>query len=315
MKNNFALSIIEILIFGLVIGTFCATLDYLRISNAETPMFCLKEYNETTKIENFTSLLYTAERKVREDNTEPLYKSKNIKYKLFGIINIKVPEKYLESNFDKKINITETENCANESKLYFADQNIKVYTYCIDEIEIGSVNEEETLKKKLNEDSTKTVNELKNRLLISKFSPGDIITYELKNKEVSADGITLYQCDRINVNDIYIGTTKTIQQPDFCTYKDDDFKFISKIEEEEHNLLAEETNQPEVFYEDDHYLYEFSEPKANYIYLVTPAVRGKEAQKIPLNTVLNNKLLTIDELAEKGLKFNKKEKQETKTNE
>lgn len=302
MKKNLGIEIIELLSIIFTISSFFAIIDYLRITNAEEPMFCRKEYDDNSKKEIYTSLLYTGERTVRKDNNEPLYNSKNIKYNLFGIFEIKTIDKYIESDYDNKLLLTETENCANQSELYFADENIKVYTYCLDKIEIGESGK--TLLEELKTNSIKLVNELERKLLLAQYS-SDIVKYESNSSAISNTGIVLFQCTKDNINDVYIGKQGIIQQPDFCTYKDDDFKFIAKIIEEDHDPIAEENKKPEIFYEDSEYRYEFSEPKSNYIYLETPEVRGKLSQKIPLTTVLNNNLLTIEELEEKGLEFNK----------
>ena len=63
-----------------------------------------------------------------------------------------------------------------------------------------------------------------------------------------------------------------------------------------------------VFFEDSEYIYQFDEVKSNRIFIVSPAVRGKEERKVTLKEALNYNLVTIDELESKGLKFNKIEK-------
>lgn len=86
----------------------------------------------------------------------------------------------------------------------------------------------------------------------------------------------------------------------FVHIKIDDFKFIFEIEEEQH----EKIEQKEVFYEDEYNYYTFDEIKSDYIYITTKATRGKQAIRIPLKTALNSKILTIDDIKTKKLKYN-----------
>ena len=221
MKNGLATDIIKLLLFALIIGGFSATIDYLRISNAEKPIFCLKEFDENTKKEEFTSLLYTAERQVRKNASEPLYRSKNIKYELFGIFDLKVPKKYFESNLDKKIVLTETDNCDGQSRLYYVDENIKIYTYCLDKIELDINDIKTDLLTELSKDSVKTISEIKSRLLVKKYLPNDLTIYESTDIDYSTNGLILYECNRENVKDYYIGSKNILQKEEFCTYKSD----------------------------------------------------------------------------------------------
>ena len=119
-----------------------------------------------------------------------------------------------------------------------------------------------------------------------------------------------------NINDVYIGPINMSFQSDFCTFKDDDFKYIYTIEEipkaevipAEGEVQVIEDDVKEIFFEDDNYKYEFNETKSDRVFIVIPSVRGREEKKIALKDALNNKLVTIEELENKGLKFNKIDK-------
>jgi len=309
MKNN-ALDIFKLLLFALIIGGFSAGIDYIRMINAEIPMFCKKDYDKKTKIETYTSLLYTAERRVIKNNKEPLYNSRNIKYNLFGIITIDIPNFPVNRSIFK-IETIENESCNNISQLYYADKNIKVYTYCLESIEIQDETGNNPLSSYLEKDSLKTINEIEANMLLKNYDTSATEYYESTDVDFTEKGLSLYRCNQPNINDVYIGPKNMPFQSDFCTYKDDDFKFIYEIDEVEHSTASEPV--PEVFYEDATYRYEFSEPKSDYIYIVAPAIRGKSEVRTPLKTVLYNNILTIDELEQKGLEFNKVSKAETPT--
>ena len=127
---------------------------------------------------------------------------------------------------------------------------------------------------------------------------------------LSNNGLKMYRCNKQNINDVYFAPAGVSMQQDFCTYKDDDFKFIYEIEEApaENTEKIEGEDTKEVFYEDETYRYEFDVPTLNRISITTPEIRGKAATSTPLKTILDYKILTLDELAEKGLKFNKIDK-------
>ena len=46
---------------------------------------------------------------------------------------------------------------------------------------------------------------------------------------LSNSGLTMYRCNKQNINDVYFAPAGVSMQQDFCTYKDDDFKFIFEI--------------------------------------------------------------------------------------
>lgn len=62
-------------------------------------------------------------------------------------------------------------------------------------------------------------------------------------------------------------------------------------------------NIPEVFYEDDKYIYSFPCPKSNSIF-----VKFNDGNKLLITTALEEKKVTIEELEKAGLVMTKKEK-------
>ena len=104
--------------------------------------------------------------------------------------------------------------------------------------------------------------------------------YRTIDDTFSNNEISLYRCNTDDVKDIYIAPYGIEMKDDFCVYK-------------------------EIFYEDDNYTYEFDEKKSDRIFVTAPAVRLSLEKKYTLKEVLDQNLLTIDELENKGLKFNK----------
>ena len=293
------------LILVFLFGIVTATLDYFRMNSGLTPIFNISNYNEQTKIESFRGLFYQASRKVKVSTSESLVDSSDIEYVVVGQ-KINISKQYRKQERDFSVETKNTPNCISSSTLYYADKDIKVYTYCLDDINIKENNKSDSLLNYLKKDK-KILNDIDYKLAYTGlYSDGSTLIYS-DLYGLSNNGLTMYRCNKENINDLYLAPKNTLMQADFCTYKDDDFKFIFEIHEETDSSTSL-NQEKEVFYEDDTYRYEFDKPTIDRITITTPAVRGKAATSIPLREVLANKLLTIDELAEKGLKFNKIDK-------
>lgn len=305
-KNSFFTTITKMLIIFVVFGFLTAAIDYFRMKSGENPLINIKKYNEKTKIQTFRGIFYKAERKVTSSDKESLTESSGIKFSIL-VFELAVPRQFKEIKSTYSINTKEIENCQEPAKLYYADKSIKVYTYCLEDIKLTKNNKEEVLEKYLKK-STTIIDELDAELsYLGLYSDRTTLMFKDTNN-IAKNGLTMYRCNRPNINDVYIGPEGTTFQPDFCTYKDDDFKFMYTIEEEPQTVADETLKQKEVIYEDEQYRYEFDEIKSNRIFIVTPAVRGKEEIRYPLMDIIHGNVLTLDELASKGLKFNKIDK-------
>ena len=150
-----------------------------------------------------------------------------------------------------------------------------------------------------------SVDELADAVIETLGEVKDIDIKEPFAHEKLSPTLAMYKCNTPGINDLYIVPDGTPFMADFCTYKDDDFKFISTIEEEKSDSETTEEKTKEIFFEDEKYYYEFDEPKKDKIFVTSPAVRLTPEKKYSLVDVLNHKLLTIEDLEEKGLKFNK----------
>ncbi len=308
MKNKGTFdTIVKMLIIFVVIGFLSAMVDYFRMKTGEIPIFSIKKYDEKTKIQTFRGIFYKAERKTTSSEKESLVESSEIKFAIL-VFKLDVPKQFKEIKLEYNVITKETDTCQESAKLYYADKNIKVYTYCLDEIKISKENKAEALSKYLQRNSN-IIDELDSELTyMGQHTDRSTLMFKDTNN-MSNNGLTMYKCNKENINDIYIGPANTVFQQDFCTYKDDDFKFIYTIvEEPKTDKTQEAPKEKEVIYEGEKYRYEFDEIKSNRIYIVTPAVRGKEEMRYPLKNIITSNILTMDELAEKGLKFNKIDK-------
>ena len=297
-----------IIVAVLVVGLTTA-LDYFRISSGQLPIFNISTYDEGKKIQVFRGFIYQAKRKVTGSPSESLVDSKNISFKIFKY-DLNVPKQYRNIDFQFTLETKDEVDCTNVSKLYYADKYIKVYTYCLDSIKVNSDNKKTELKDYLKKNNT-IINDIDKGLYFTGlYTDRSTMMFENKDDDFTSQGLVMFRCNKTNINDIYFAPKGTDMKSDFCTYKDDDFKYISEVVDEtpEDVLNKEKDNKDEnlyeIIYEDDSKIYQFNIARSQYIYVVTPEVRGKKEEKRPLKEVIDNKLLTIDELIEKGLNVN-----------
>ena len=286
-------TIIKVIIIIFLYAFISATIDYLRIKESQKPIFTTNSYNKETRIQTYQGLIYSISRKIYSLPNEPIEESKNITYNtILFKEKIKPKKKNLLKN---EIKYIEEESCT-ASKLIYADKNNKIYYYCINNLKINTPKETIDFDTKI-KDNNKYLNKLINII------PFTGLYNDNKTEIYRNNDLKVFKCQN---NNYYITTPNNDFQEDFCTVKDDDFKFLFEIVEETENI--ELLKEKEVFYEDEEYTYEFDEAKSNYIYLVTEGKDTIPSKKINIKTALENKLITITDLEEKGLKFNKNKK-------
>ena len=293
----------NVILFVLFFGIFSAIFDYSRMVKGQLPIFNMSSYDSYKHIQSFKGIFYNASRLVKVDINEPLEKSSNLNFTvLIKKINISLDKDVSSNAVFKPVR---SNSCSNISNLYYADLDKKIYSYCFDGFSIINDSKEDDFFNSLKNDNS-IIDKLIDNMTFSGYS-NSFLVYRSTNGYSSTD-ITIYKCNLDNNNDIYIVPSGTSYMSDFCTYKDDDFKFISTIDDQS-NDVGSNVNNPEVFYEDNLYYYTFDYPKKDKIFIVSPAVRLTPARSFSLEDVLKFNLLTIDELEEKGLKFNKVSKQ------
>ena len=306
----------NVIIIVLLFGIFTALFDYARMYGGDLPIFCKKEYVDKTKIQKFTGLFYNAERKIRASVNEPLVDSTNIKFTIISY-KLDIPRKFREETFEFYLDTTPSVECSGNSELIYADLNIKVYKYCLDDINVRPATDKngKPIIDYLSKDDS-IIEEIASKIAFTgRHKDGSSLMFTTLDHNFASNGIDMIMCNRDNINDVYLLKEGTEMRDEFCTYKDDDFKFICEIFEEDHDDVDNNSDdkdkkvEPETFYEDSEYLYQFDEPKLQYLYITTPEVRGKKETKTPLKTILDSKKLTIDDLESMGLKFNKVKKE------
>ncbi len=324
-----------IIILVLVVGCVTAGVDYLRMKHGKVPVFNQTEYFSRKKIQTYKGLFYTAKRKVLVSTEEPLEESSKLHFK-FLFLETDIPSTWVEKKADSSLKVIPVQNCSEGSILYYADKDVKVYTYCIDKIQIEKNHKSQDFLSYLKKDSS-ILEDMKDQLSYGGILSDSTTEYYTNMDHYYSDDVIVYQCHRNLVEDVYIAPKDSVFQADFCTYKDDDFKFMFEISDETPSELEENYQdlkkkkeeaekkkdnsdenvengeeitlpEPEVIFEDEKYRYEFPYPKSQYVFITTPAVRGKEETKISLMTVIQQQLLSMDELMDKGLDITKVEK-------
>ena len=286
MKKIFRFILIVILCIFLI-GMGTGFIDYYRMINGSLPIFNISSYNSQKRKQVFQGMLYKASRKVRASDKESFADSSNYKFKLITF-NLFIPERKKVENEEYNFIVRTDSDC--ESKLYYADLDKKVYTYCLNSIMLNNKELLSYLEKDKN-----IINNIEDNINYTGV-------YDNKRTLMFKDNnIKIYHCKN---NNIYIGFKNMEFQEDFCIEKDDDLKFIFEIKEETNNVELKE--EKEIFYEDLEYTYSFDRVKSDYIYITTPKERGNK--KIKLKDALNNKLLSIEDLEKKGLSFTKESK-------
>ena len=292
----------ELVLLILLISFGSALIDYGRMNAGEKPVFCLKDYNEETKIETFTGILYKAQRKVLDNTYEKVLNSTNIHYQLLTL-DLPMPTQFKYPKKSYSLSPTISNYCQG-SNLYYADLNTKIYFYCIDSIDV---------LEKGNDQSISFRDYVKNNPSFPEtfVSDGSFFglyqdqTTQMYHVNYTSTGLDIYRCQRTNINDIYIVPKGTGMQADFCTYKNDDDDFIWYVSG---SINFSEEDQLEALYEDETYTYLVPVGRKDTISVVYPEVRGKSERSIPITTVLENKIYPLEELINRGLIVLKKEK-------
>ena len=309
----FLKAIKNVLVIIIMLGFLSAGVDYVRMNSGDVPIFNISSYDQTSNIETFRGLFYIAQRKIKASVNEPLVDSSDMQYKIL-IFDLKVPRKFNSADtFTLETKVID--NCHDRSVLYFANTKIKVYTYCLESINITDGGKTKDLLSYLEKDH-KIIDDIDNKLdFTGIYKDKTTLMFQAKNDEFTNNGLTMYRCNKEYINDVYLAPNDTPFMSEFCTLKDDDFKFVFEIEDKSEKPepeLDEEGKEKEIpketFYSDEEYDYVFDYSKSDQIYIINPAIRGRAERRYKLKEILDKKMLTIEELEKKGLKFEKVKK-------
>ena len=295
--------IIILVILFILIGSITTFIDFKRINNNQKPVYTLDNYNSTSNREVFTGLIYRIERICSKSNYEQISDSKSIKFKLLGqelkLKDVLKPKENLKIKTDEKI------KCTN-SELIYADKDIKVYKYCLDDITINAYGKDYKIDKYLKNNNYKQI--LKNLRFDAISNDKSSLEY-IDANNISNNGIKAIECRINNVTDIYFGPKSMLYQEDFCTNKDDDFNFMwTVVDKHEKDFVCPEKYEKEVLYEDETNTYSFDCPMSDNIFVNTPAVRGKIETNTPIKQALDTHLVTIKDAIDRGLKVKTEKK-------
>lgn len=302
MLKKLKKSLNTIILLFIIICFLTIYIDYKRILNQEKPLFNIKSYNEKTNIEEYNGFFYKVTREIKINKEEPLEESKNIKMTIFNQ-EIKLPKMKT-----KKLKFTllnnQITNCNETSKLYYSNKKIKVYTYCLSSLKVKendkktSIDLIEYLKK-----DYKIINDIKKQFKYEGlYKDMQTLIYKTDSTSFTNNSLMIYECNKKNINDIYIVPKNTEFQNDFCTSKNDDWHFLWEVEERPYE--KEEPFIPDLFYEDEINLYELTKTNKEQVYLITPKVRGRERTETPLVEAIQSGKVTLEELKERGLNYN-----------
>lgn len=291
----------ELCLLFLLVSIGSCLIDYGRITSGKEPIFCVSNYDEKTKIESYRGIFYQASRKVSVSPEEELTDSSEIKF--YAVTKpVSVPSDFKHLEFKYTINTTVSETCG-PAQLYYADDETKLYTYCLDSIrlqELGS-EEDKDLSEYLKKDSSLMEDIVSFIPYRGLYYDNETLYFRTTDTELVNNGLTILRCHKKGINDIYVGPVNMDMQGDFCTYKIDDDEYVWKIEEDKTATIADKS--PETIYEDADYIYQLDSHKSNHIYLVIPAVRGRSESRVPLMEIINR--YPMDLLIERGLEVKK----------
>lgn len=131
------------------------------------------------------------------------------------------------NKYDYIIETIETKNCDSKAKLYHElEGNIKVYTYCLDNIKINNSSESIELKDEIIKDSNIIQSIISNLELNDiLFDGGTAIYRDSEKTKFTKSGLTIISCSTLSGNkDIYIGNKNMKFKQNFC--QNNNYTFI-----------------------------------------------------------------------------------------
>lgn len=135
---------------------------------------------------------------------------------VFGITGCAKDEEKTEESFDGLIKVVEVSDCDEEAQLY-VESDIKVYTYCLEKIEIYKSNKYWVLKKwmtSINQYASASIEEI----LAEEDLWNDVELYrDGGSKLYMSDDFRILQCNTLDGNkDVYIGNDSMSYEEGFC---------------------------------------------------------------------------------------------------
>ena len=311
---------IKLFIISIFAFLMMAGLDYIQINNGDLPVFVISRTVSDTRIETFRGFFHTVTRKIYASPSEPLTDSQEVNYSIF---TMKFPIEYEEQieHQSLRVETAEIEECKEKAILLFANADIKVYTYCLNSIDVFQDDKKSELAQLLEKD-TSILDDIDSKMnYMGMYKNNIALEFTTTDEDFANQGLKMYRCHKEDNNDVYIGSKNMTFQTDFCTNKKDDLKYISKITdttpEEEKEKTTEKEEKPifQTFYEDTENYYQLELSKSKYLVIETENIRDWKGMKIPIKEALDKKFISIEELKEIGLDYKIVSKNNNQTNE
>lgn len=197
-----------VLLFGLITTYY----DYTNLKKGNSPLFCLRNYNEKTKTEKLRGIFYIVERKVKENPSERFNLSDKITYHILWLQEEIVLERPKDT-YDFILEIADNPTCESSKDLYVETKDYKIYLDCITSIKEKKKDEKTgTELKEILEKNPKEIDKIiENLSYMGKTAEETGEIFRATNDLWMNKKLSLYKCE----NQEIILTTKEGEN-DYC---------------------------------------------------------------------------------------------------
>lgn len=240
--KHLLIGLITIIVLGI---SFCIV-DYTRIKSGEMPIFVIAQHDKSGPEIDYYGLGYKVVRNPGVSHREQIYTDNYVKFGLW-FYTWKIEMNKPSILYTHRLKTIETSNCNNKASFYYTLDNKKIYSYCLDSIQISNDGEFIELKNYLEQDEN-IVDEIINAITYkdSLFDGGTKIYKDGGTTEYTNNGITIINCHTLDGNrDIYIGPKNMTMQSNFCKNNNETFTRTYTIKDiEEYNEQQYEDGIP-----------------------------------------------------------------------
>lgn len=189
--------ILKIIIIALIIFNITVFyIDYQRVKNNKYPLFTIKVSKSSSHKEYFVGLFYQLNRVYKDSRTEDLSNSYELKFG-FWFMGKEVKYNFNKINKSFKITLKQDLKCDDTLNDYLSIDNLKIKTYCIEELYLTESNQTSTLAKVLKDkkislesfyQQAKSLNHQPNKNIYN-YDDFDLIdcNYRIKNKSIQKE--------------------------------------------------------------------------------------------------------------------------------
>ena len=214
MKNILKF-ILKTFMYLLIFALILTGVDYYQMKQGNLPVFNLSFYNSKNKTQYFDSIFYHARRTVKVSTSETLEDSSDIVFR-FLLWDFKIDLRPQKISRDFLIETKEGLKCNEKAKLYYKNDSIKVYTFCLDDIQIQKDGTKKDLSSFLEQDSSFMNNIIEMLGYAGVLQDGTTLEFQSREDDFTNNGLRIYQCQNLKIPSIYIGPKNMVFQSDFC---------------------------------------------------------------------------------------------------